>query len=570
MSGYLKRHKMRRVKLLAVLLFAAVSAICIWVTALTSYRFFERDLETRLSAVLQVQAGVLESHLEKFRVLAPLVARSPDTEAVSLFRDEQVGKRVSAIAAGMAGAGEVWFLSASGDAIASSLPDEQAWAGRGREGISVAFDEAAQGQLGRQLVLGTHEASNYVFAAPIRVENRLSGILAVRVPLDPVEQAWALTKFPIFASDYTGRIAVTNMPDTRARPVADFDGSKLLRIDRHLPVLDWTVHAYADPVEVRRQSLRAVVIVVLICVILGGILWGMIKRWEDQVHRRRRQKAEALRLERKVHHRTAELRQANIKLTQEVQERLKAEDELKRAQAELVQAAKLATLGEMSASLSHEYNQPLAAIRSDADVAEMLIARGRSDEAVSNLQRIGAMVDRMAEIARTLKGFTRKAGTDVKPVDMHLVVDEAVLLLRPQLKRTGTDLVTRLPEEPLRVSGGEVRLQQVVVNLLSNAVDSASEHVSPKVVLCVERQGPEAVLTVEDNGSGIDDLLKEQIFQPFFTTKQSGSGLGLGLSIAYKIVHDFKGTLTVEDGADGGARFVMRLPLADSEALAAE
>ncbi|WP_209015454.1 sensor histidine kinase [Roseibium limicola] len=567
----MRRRSVRNTRIVVIVLFLLISAGGVWLTALTSYRVFESDLETRVNAALQVQSGVLESHLEKFRVLAPIVARSPNAEAAAIFNDEMVGRRVSAIAAGMAGAEEVWFLTAAGRPVASSLSGRQAVGPLGWQAIAKAYGEAAQGQLGRQLLAGTADRpSSYVFASPIRVQNRLAGILAVRVPLAPVEQVWALTKYPIFANDETGRVVVTNQAAQRGSRMMTVNRDNLLKVSKELPVLGWRVHAFADPFEARRQAWRAVVIAVLVCVIFGSVLWNLVYRWEDQLRRRRRQKAEALRLERKVQHRTAELRQANAQLKQEVQDRQRAEEELHHAQAELVQAAKLATLGEMSASLSHEYNQPLAAIRSDADVAEMLITRGRAEEARGNLQRIGAMVDRMAEIARTLKGFTRKAGTDVRRVNLHQVVEEAALLLRPQVKRTGTRVSLHLPDAPVHVAGGKIRLEQVVVNLLSNAVDAVSHRQDPEVSLKVEVTSRDAFLSVEDNGDGVSRDIRAQVFEPFFTTKQSGSGLGLGLSIAYKIVHDFNGSLSVEDSAAGGARFVMRLPLAGHETRAAD
>lgn len=566
MNRFTRRRRTRRIRLIVIGLFLALSAGSVWLTAETSSRFLRSDLETRVSAGLQVQAGILESHLEKFRVLAPVVARSTNAEAVALFIDEQVGKRVAAIAAGMAGAEEVWFLSSRGRPIASSLSDDLAVMADGNRMIDKAFAEAAQGQLGRQLLPGSpSRPPSYVFASPIRVENRLVGVLAVRVPLAPVEQAWALTKVPLAATDTDGRILVSNRPDWRGRLISEVTRGNPLHIVRQLPVLGWEVHALADQSESLSQVWRAMLIAVLLCVILGGLLFMLAARWEAQAQRGRRQRAEALRLERKVLHRTAALRQANAQLQQEVQDRQRAEEHLRQAQAELVQAAKLATLGEMSASLSHEYNQPLAAIRSDADVAEMLIVRGRAGEAVGNLQRIGAMVDRMAEIARTLKGFTRKAGTDVRPVDFAQVVEEAALLLRPQVKRTETELVIRMPEEPIVVYGGKIRLEQVLVNLLSNAVDAAraardASGQPPRVVLTVTADGPHALVTVDDTGAGVPENIRPQIFEPFFTTKETGAGLGLGLSIAYKIVHDFNGSLVLEDGPLGGARFSMRLP----------
>ena len=251
-------------------------------------------------------------------------------------------------------------------------------------------------------------------------------------------------------------------------------------------------------------------------------------------------------------------------------DRLQAEADLRLAQAELVQAAKLATLGKMSAALSHEYNQPLAAIRSDAEIAEMLIARGSPDKALGNLSRIGSMVARMAEIARTLKGFSRRSGTDIRPVSLRQAIDEAMLLVMPQIKRSGVTLKTSLPKEEIVVAGGRIRLEQVIVNLMTNALDAVRDLPAPRVELRLEQLGDQVILTVTDNGKGIDAETLPHIFEPFFTTKETGSGLGLGLSIAYKIVHDFSGTLTARNTDEGGAEFTIRLPVAGEKTIAAE
>ncbi len=204
----------------------------------------------------------------------------------------------------------------------------------------------------------------------------------------------------------------------------------------------------------------------------------------------------------------------------------------------------------------------------------MLIERGRADEALGNLSRIEGMVSRMAEIAKTLKGFTRKSGTDIKPVSLRQVIDEATLLLQPHIKQSKVRLDLALPTEDIIVKGGRIRLEQVVINLLSNALDAVSGNAAslamPEVRLELRQEGSEAVLTVSDNGTGIDADVLPQIFDPFFTTKDVGAGLGLGLSIAYKIVHDFSGSLKAANRDGGGAVFTMRLPVADEHVLAAE
>lgn len=596
MSSLTRRRLTRRIKLLAAGFILAVSVGVVWLTGLISLDFFLGEVERRAEATLAVQAAVLEKLLDKFRLMAPLMARGPDAAEIVINRDAERGKQVAAIAAGMAGAEEVWFLDRNGDVIVSSTNNDLTATGSGRAAIRVVFRQAIQGQLGRQLLPGTqNRPASYVFASAVREHDAVAGVIAVRVGLADVEQAWALSKDPIVALDSSGSVVVTNVPAWRGKQFSELSeesnvvvsrgdgeltevmkltdrsrGKSHLQLATRLPALDWSVVILAETTEARRQSARAMVIAILLCIIAGGAVWAMLARREELARRHRRDKASSLRLERRVRSRTADLRKANAQLEQEVRDRLQAEADLRLTQAELVQAAKLATLGKMSAALSHEYNQPLAAIRSDAEIAEMLISRGSPQKALGNLSRIGSMVARMAEIARTLKGFSRRSGTDIRPVSLRQAIDEALLLVMPQIKRSGVSLKTQLPEEDIVVAGGRIRLEQVIVNLMTNALDAVRDRPDPQIDLRLEQAGDQVRLTVTDNGKGIDAETLPHIFDPFFTTKETGAGLGLGLSIAYKIVHDFSGTLTAGNSYEGGAEFTIRLPVAGEKTIAAE
>lgn len=568
--------------------------VIVVLTGLASLRITLAETRTRAEANLAVQTAVLERLLDKFRLLSPLLARGADIQ--DFFFDEQHAMQpgIAAIAAGMSGAEEIWLMDAEGQVIVSSQHKVPAHALGGAQMIPGAFTQVRQGQLGRELIPGTPATpSSYVFASPLRQNGRFLGAVAVRVSLEKVEQAWALSKDPILALNRAGQVVVSNRPELRGKSLAGLDGTwrivdlalpgrlKLLlpganaakphmQLAANVPVLGWKVVTLVEIGEARQQSGWAMLIALLVCVIAAGGLGLVVARRQEFLRTERRNRAAALRLERRVQSRTAELRRANTHLEREVRERQQAEANLRQTQAELVQAAKLATLGRMSATLSHEYSQPLAAIGTDAEIAGMLIDRGRSEEARDNLTRIGSMVKRMGAIAKTLKGFTRKSGTDIKPVSLRQVIDEALLLLQPQIKQSGFVLSVDLPQEDIIVEGGHIRLEQVVINLLSNAFDAVQSCPAPLITLSLAREGDEAVLHVADNGPGIDEDVLPQIFDPFFTTKDVGAGLGLGLSIAYKIVHDFSGSLKAANRDGGGAVFTMRLPAADTRVMAAE
>jgi two-component system C4-dicarboxylate transport sensor histidine kinase DctB len=576
-----------------------LSGIIVWLTGVISLRFTLADLQTRKAAILSVQSTALEQLLDKFRLMTPLLARRPDIAAIVAGGQQEAGSRIAAIAGGMSSAQEVWFLTPDGRTVSASTAMTRA--GLQEPGaIGHAFSEAMDGQLGRQLLPGSAgQASSYVFTSAIRAGGRIVGVVAVRVSLDEVERAWALSRDPLIAVDGKGQIVASSVPGWRGLvfdSAQDMSGASILldlypavlsealqfvhrpdgqrarpflTLQETLPVLGWTVYILSDTGEAERQTANAMLTAFLLTVIGSGLFWALLERQDAMVRRMRSDRAMAHWLERRVRSRTKDLLAANLQLEQEVRERMTAEEELRRTQADLVQAAKLATLGQMSAALSHEFNQPLATIRTYAENAGLLIERGQVERATENLSRITAMVERMAEISRTLKGFTRRSGSDLQPIPIRQVLDEVMLLLMPQIKRSSVSLVSELPETGIAVMGGRIRLEQVIMNLISNALDAVKGVPAPQVEVKVSVEGGFMVLTVADNGAGIAPAVMDQIFDPFFTTKGVGEGLGLGLSIAYKIVHDFSGTLTASNRDGGGACFTMRLPLAGGQAVAA-
>lgn len=577
-----------------------VTVLIGWVTWETASRLFAAEVATRAQALLSVQSATLERQLDKFRLLSPLLAQRPDVRDIILRRDARGGERAAALVAGMAGAQEVLFLDAAGGLIASSHMSPR-YPGNMLEQVPLA--EAQQGRLGRAYRRGNgSEPGSYVFASAVRAGSLVIGIVVVRVSLAEIEQAWALSPAPIVAIDTRGEIVATNRPAWRGQRASErftvlgaaevprtgdgaaaaateaeyvrFNGATgrgpYLRMARTLPVLDWQVAAFADTADARSQSQKVAAIAVLICLLATVVGWVAADRRVAVLRRLREDKIAASRLERKVRLRTRDLSEANARLAREVSEREAAEAELRNMQADLVQAAKMATLGQMSAALSHEFNQPLAAIRSNADNAKQFLERGMGERVGSALDRIILMVERMAEISRVLKGFSRRAGTDLRPTALKPVVDEAMMLLSPRLKQGRARLTVTHLDGPLSVVGGHVRLEQVVLNLVSNALDAVEARDDGQVVMTTRTEAGQAVIEVRDNGPGISSDLLPKVFDPFFTTKEVGKGLGLGLSIAYKIVHDFSGSLTVRHAEGGGAVFTVRLPLAAGLSDAAE
>lgn len=229
---------------------------------------------------------------------------------------------------------------------------------------------------------------------------------------------------------------------------------------------------------------------------------------------------------------------------------------------DLVQAAKLAALGQMAAGISHELNQPLAAIRSHAHNSAILMERGRLEEARASLERIQGLTARMAELIGHLKRFARRPASTLEPVDLKAVVEGALSLFAQRIDEEQVEVRLAFPEGSVVVEAEEIRLEQVIVNLVSNALDALRGREERRIEISVQAKDGRVLLRVSDTGAGIDAAAREAIFDPFFTTKPVGLGLGLGLSMSYNIVKDFGGALSLAETGPDGTTFVVDLAAA--------
>ena len=236
-------------------------------------------------------------------------------------------------------------------------------------------------------------------------------------------------------------------------------------------------------------------------------------------------------------------------------------DQLTEKQAELVQAGKLAALGQLSAGISHEINQPLTAISHYAHNGVKLLQQGRTAEAVENFEQISSLTKRSTMIITRLKSMARKRRDSVQSVCLNQVVEHVLTLLKSHPQTQSTQISVAMKFQKNTVMAEQIQLEQVVLNLLSNALDAVADNTHTKKITieCVHSEG-QIELRIADNGPGVAPELYEQIFNPFFTTKEVDEGLGLGLSISYNIIQDFGGQLAVVRHPMKGAIFSLRLP----------
>ncbi|MGB0696565.1 MAG: sensor histidine kinase [Rhodospirillaceae bacterium] len=331
-----------------------------------------------------------------------------------------------------------------------------------------------------------------------------------------------------------------------------------LHLSQAMPVEGWRVHILAPTQAARTGLLTSMTLALTAILFVLSLLWIFWQRRRTLMERMAHQAETSRMLEETVRDRTAELSAAVDRLRTEMSEKVAAQKSLTQAEAELAQSSKLAALGQMSAALSHEFNQPLTAMRTYSENASAFLQRGAQDKVADNLQRITKLTERMASLAKTLTRFARKPNETIGTAYLAELVSEAAELARARMTRSGVTLQIGSGLESW-VMGGPVRLLHVVLNLITNAVDAAPDTENGCIWIYAERQQDRIALCVEDNGHGIPPELMPRIFDPFVTTKDVGAGLGLGLSICFNIVRDCGGSLRAEDRPDGGTRFIITL-----------
>ncbi len=329
---------------------------------------------------------------------------------------------------------------------------------------------------------------------------------------------------------------------------------------QQLSEFGWQLTVLTPATDAYQQLSTALLLATLLFVIL---LLG----WRLQRERQKRTaqlELHARQLEQRVIARTADLAASNQQLVAQIQQREQTETALAHTEQELVQAAKLATIGSLSASLNHELNQPLTALSSYSQTTAKMLDKAMYSEAQQNLQAMQQLIARLSNIVAQFKDFSRKSAGKNQPVDVNKLVLDAVGLVHHQCQRQGVKVRLQLPDLAPQVLGDPIQLEQVLVNLLTNALQAMQQQTDAAMAVAVKTTAGQVQILLKDQGPGIEPHHLERIFEAFFTTKQR-DGLGLGLSISQRIIQSFAGKLEVRNHPQGGAEFCVTLPLLPME-----
>ena len=558
----------------------AVACVVIYISnSLLTERFTERTrgaAEVRLA----LYSANLLSELQRNSIVPQLLARDPALIGALNSGDytQSTARLLSFV--DEIGAASLVLMDTDGRIVAATNRERLGQNQRNQQ----SFVDALRSNITTFTVDEREEGGfNFTYSRRVEDNGQTIGVVSVGVDLAKLERSWAGISDAVMVLDSLGNAilateprwrgrseeealtlldpqvaidrALRGTPDWSALPIDVYlRGDGVMRQEVRVPFQGWRVVSFTTFQSVRERVNAILALEIMgFAILLAGLFWFL--------SRRSNLAARMFQLE------TAELRQLNRRLQQEIAERKKVEKDLEVAEQTVAQTSKLAALGEMSAAVSHELNQPLAAMKTYLAGARLLISRERPDEAVVAVGRIDSLIDRMGAITKQLKSYARKGSDRLEPVDVKDALQSSLSMMEPQLRQRQVAITRTLPDEPVMIYADRMRLEQVIVNLLRNALDATKMSPDPNIEILLA-QGDVVRLSVRDNGSGIEDL--DELFEPFYTTKAPGDGTGLGLAISSGIVNDFGGRLTARNAIKGGAVFEVELPILGTEIEAAE
>lgn len=552
------------------------------------WQMAHRGMMARLDQSLILSSHALTVEIERFRYL-PAVA-GEDARIRAALQAPEDGAAIAAAnlyletLVNTSGATHLYLLDAQGLTIAASnwgLPES--FIGEDYS-FRPYFRDAMTGGKGAFYAIGvTTKQPGYFLSARVTLPSGRQGVVVVKIDLSPLQETWSRAEQDTAVADPDGVIFLASDPGWLYRPLTPLPAGVMVRLDDQQTYTGIDIagaaplmtgdHGYilrgsggvlassrtgygAGWQVVAATPLTPAMGIAALGAALGGLAAAMAAGLA-KIRRQRRtlvdlQRHQSAVLERRVAERTAEL-------NREIEARGRTEAELRATQETLIQSEKMAALGRMSTAIVHEISQPLAAMEATLVTAGML-AETPAPQALLRIETARGLVRRMQRTTKRLKSFAQKEGTPTEPVDLLAVIEGAMEVVQPRAKAVGVMPQLVSPLVPGRVQAGRVRLEQVLVNLLINALDAVEGRPGARIDLSLCQSGGEARIIVTDNGPGISPEDLPRVTEPFFTTKAQSEGLGLGLTISSEIIATFGGQLDLVLRDSGGLCAIIRLP----------
>jgi two-component system, NtrC family, C4-dicarboxylate transport sensor histidine kinase DctB len=564
------------------------------------------ELERQATAGAAMHAALLRSELEKQRTIPVVLAEDPDVADLLARPDSRAVDRVDRKLERLATqtrATVIYVLDAKGLTLASSNWQTPTSFVGVRYDFRPYFTNAMRDAKGEFYALGTRSGRPglYISRRVDAGDGTPLGVVVLKLEFDALESEWRRSGEPAWVADPGGVVLVTSVPEWRFRSTGPMNESRrrlsltdlTLRPDALAPLPfqtppgdrprlvraavgegraqtwihaetgtatpGWTLHLLTPERGVIGTAVAGARGLALLITSLLALAAALILRRRHQAIVRARSEEEGrLELERRIGERTHELHKANQALNRQIEERRRAEAARELLRDELVQASKLAALGQIVASVAHEINQPVAAIWTQADTAVLLLERDQTDKARDALRKIGDLTRRIGAITQDLRLFSRKAAPSIDEIRLEDAIQGGLQLTRGRLEEGGIRL-ERVGDGDIRILADQFRLEQVIVNLIKNAAEAMAGQDDARLILTIERLGERVRLIFADNGPGVTPEVASQLFTPFVTTR--ANGLGLGLVICRDIIASFGGELDLIPTARG-ATFIASLKAA--------
>jgi two-component system C4-dicarboxylate transport sensor histidine kinase DctB len=599
-------RRMRRAWLLYCVSAAVLASVALWVSGEVARRFAATSLEVQARTDADLSAALLRAVLEKQRALPLVLAQ--DTALVEALATGNgaalapLNRKLEGLAIGTQAA-VIYVIGKDGVAAsASNWREPTSFVGndyRFRE----YFQKAMSDGKAEHFALGSVSKKPGLYISQ-RVDGASGplGVVVVKLEFDQVEAAWSASLKPTYVTDSRGIVLITSIPSWRFMTVGEIaadalvaireslqfgeaplrplpfrktgeqDGASLveavmpgstgatefLDLQTAVPTTAWTLQHLVQTAPFFDAAIREGRVLALLGLLPILAAGALVLRRRHAASLRFSEALQAREeLERRVSERTADLSQARDRLQMEIIDHRNTEHTLQAVQQDLVQANRLAILGQVAAGVAHEINQPVATIRAYADNARVFLERGQGASASENMANIAALTERIGAITDELRALSRKGRRDAEPTPLRGVIEGAVQLLRSRFAGRMETLDIALPPPELLVMGMRIRLEQVLINLLQNAFEAIGDkQADGRVEVRFEVAGESVSVAVSDNGPGMSPEILQGLFIPFNTSKESG--LGLGLVISKDILADYGGRIAVSS-SDAGSRFTVHL-----------
>lgn len=566
-------------------LLACLSAALVWSVALFLAIGTARE---ELDQTLLLTTRAVEAEIDRLRALPAVAAEDARVrEALSGTGSLEDANAYLELVADRTGADELFLIDPSGETIAASNWNEPGSFVGQNYAFRPYFQDALATGRGQFYAIGvTTGVPGYFLSARVDLGDSV-GVMVVKLDLRPLQETWRAAEADVAMADEHGVVFLSARPEWQYRPLLGLSPETLdhlvatrayegVGLGKTAPLLSGPpdgIDARGDgwiarlgPVVatggqvIAARPMRGLHVIALGWAALAALATLAVAATLKGIEQRRQiiamRLSQSERLEAMVVKRTEDL-------AREIEARKQAETDLRTAQEALIHTEKMAAMGRMSAAIVHEISQPLAAMEATLSAAELGL--GSDDGKTSG--RIGKardMIRRMQRTTKHLKSFARKDTVELNRIDLRAPVQSALDLVQPRAKALGVAPIVHLPTDPVCVMAGSVRMEQVLANLLLNALDAVETSTRPDVGVTLSVEGATAVITVRDNGIGIGEEVLPRVADPFFSTKQAGEGLGLGLAICKVILTDFSGTLDIRSTPQVGTQVILSLPIASS------